>query len=409
MKVLQLEHPTGVLEGTITLDGSKSISNRVLMIKKLGGCHTLINGLSKSDDTEVLRTLLDSENTSTYDVHHAGTSFRFLTAYLALKEGTQILTGSERMQQRPIGPLVDALKQLGANIEYVSKSGFPPLRIHTPGKLGNRVSIKANISSQYLTALILMAPTLPKGLHIHLLGDMVSESYLNMTIATAGEFGIKIHQHGDVIFIPPQPYNCIDYRVEADWSAASYYFSLVSLARSANIKLKGLFEQSSQGDAQITSCASRIGVSCQFNDDQWLLNKGNSENYFDYDFINQPDIAQTMAVCCAAQGITIDFTGLQTLSIKETNRIAALNQELSKVNCGFREMPSKTGHYELTGSMKFDNIPQFATYKDHRMAMSFAPLALLHPIRIEEPDVVSKSYPAFWKDMASIGFRLTQV
>ncbi len=408
MKIIQIDHPTGILAGKIQLDGSKSISNRVLMIRALSSGHFKVDGLSTSDDTHVLDELLNGGTREVYDVHHAGTSFRFLTAYLAILPKTKILTGSERMLQRPIAALVEALRQMGANIDYLGQVGYPPLKISAPGMIISEINVKANISSQYLTALILIAPTLEQGLTIHLEGELVSESYLNMTIETVKEFGINVVKTANVLHIPSQSYVQRDYKVEADWSAASYHVSLVALATVAKISMLGLFEKSTQGDAAITQLAPILGVEAQWLDEEWVFSSAIGQAELSYNFVNQPDIAQTVAVICAAKGIRARFTGLQTLSIKETDRISALHNELSKISCGFMESTER-GFYEVTGKIQFNGIPQFATYKDHRMAMAFAPLALLHPIRIEEPEVVSKSYPRFWDDLKLLGFRITHV
>jgi 3-phosphoshikimate 1-carboxyvinyltransferase len=379
-----------------------------LIICALSDSHFPIEGLSTSDDTSILAELLKSDNLTSYDVHHAGTSFRFLTAYLTLQPGTKILTGSQRMLQRPIGPLVDALRKLGASIDYLGKEGYPPLKIAETKKWKNEVAIKANISSQYLTALILIAPALPDGLKIQLKGDLVSESYLQMTLDTVREFGIKAKFKNGIISITPQRYQPKAYRIEADWSAASYHFSMIALAKSGTIDLTGLFEHSYQGDAAIIDFSTAFGTAAKFMNGTWHLSKCEHTKAFVYDFINQPDIAQTVAVICAAKGIKTQFTGLQTLSIKETDRITALDAELQKVGCRF--VPSETPEsYTIVGDLSFKNTPRFATYKDHRMAMAFAPLALLHPIEMEEPEVVSKSYPNYWEDLEKLGFKIENV
>lgn len=417
MKIIKLSHPTGVIKGKIQLDGSKSISNRVLIAKALAEKDITIKNLAHSDDTKVLNKLLGKPDEKIYDVGHAGTSFRFLTAYLATKKGKQVLTGSSRMKQRPIGPLVDALRQIGCRIEYMEKDGYPPLKIRKPEDLGenNKVRIKANISSQYLSALLLIAPSLPKGLEIELVGELVSESYLMMTLGILSEFGISYERKKNTITVPHQKYKLKNYKVESDWSASSYYYSIAALAKEAKIELKGLHPDSHQGDSAMMGLGRMLGVISDFDDkDVLTLEKGPHKAVtFNYDFVNQPDLAQTIAVICAAKGINAVKTGLKTLRIKETDRIAALDNELSKVGSGFALKETKDGkeYYEVKEgfSMDADYPPQFATYKDHRMAMAFAPLALISPILIENPDVVSKSYPNFWNDLESLGFEIQPV
>ncbi|MEL6122427.1 MAG: 3-phosphoshikimate 1-carboxyvinyltransferase, partial [Bacteroidota bacterium] len=312
-------------------------------------------------------------------------------------------------------PLVDALRSIGASISYLEKEGYPPLAIDSPQDMTavREVHINAGISSQYITALILIAPTLPNGLTIHLEGEMVSESYLMMTIKTVEEFGIQVQYDGKTLSIPPQRYQSTAYTVEADWSAASYYYSLIALAKSGSrIELQGLFENSTQGDATISSFGEQFGVSTTWEGDTCILTKVKGQSSLTYDFINQPDIAQTLAVICSAKAIRSDFTGLRTLRIKETDRIYAVDQELGKVGGSFRHaMTDPTGeeHYS-TDPISWDGaIPRFETYKDHRMAMAFAPLALLSPIEINKPEVVSKSYPEFWDHLEELGFLIDRI
>lgn len=413
MRVIRLSHPTGKLTGKVRLDGSKSISNRILIIRALCDAHFELNHLSSSDDTTTLKNLL-ADASDVYDAHHAGTTFRFLTAYLSIQEGTQELTGSERMKERPIGPLVDALRQLGADIDYIENEGYPPLKIKSFDKenYNRTISVKADISSQYITALLLIAPSLPKGLELSLVGDLVSEPYLNMTLSALSEFGISFQKENGKITILPQQYQAKTYDVEADWSAASYYYSIVALAKSCDIQLDGLFSESIQGDAKIKDISTLFGVNSKFRNGSLFLKKeGNGKENVFYDFINQPDLTQTVAVMCAGLGTKAEFTGLKTLKIKETDRITALQNELKKIGS---DMPlGRIDHgqeyYEINEKVNFKNVPRFATYKDHRMAMAFAPLALIHPIEIESPEVVSKSYPAFWEDLQSLGFVIEEI
>lgn len=414
MKTIRITHPSGIIRGDITLDGSKSISNRVLIIRALSPSNFTIHRLSSSDDTCILRDLLEENQSGHYNVGHAGTSFRFLTAFLAFRPGIQILTGSSRMKERPIGALVDALNQIGARITYQEKKGYPPLRINSPSvEIKNTVSIDAGISSQYLTALILIAPTLPEGLNIVLEGDLVSASYLELTLGIIKYFGIQYTRSDHSIHIPPQSYQVKDFTVEADWSACSYYYALAALAGEANIRISGLFENSLQGDSALLRLGDAVGVSSEFQDHRLILTKNDrAKALLTYDFINQPDIAQTLAVICAARGIEGRFTGLKTLSIKETDRISALHKELLKIGGSFLKT-GQNGHEAMYSPGPIDSEihiePVFDTYKDHRMAMAFAPLGLCFPIRMNNPEVVSKSYPRFWEDLSSLGFEIHSV
>lgn len=415
MSVIRVSHPTGIIDGKIKLEGSKSISNRVLIIQALCKKKFDIKRLSKSDDTQVLHKLLSANKLKEYDVHHAGTSFRFLTAYLAIQKGKQVLTGSSRMKQRPIGPLVEALRQLGCQIDYLGKKGYPPLKIGKPRKLDSayEVNIDAGISSQYISALLLIAPTLPNGIKLNLTGDLVSESYLNMTLKTLAYFGIEYSKEGQTITIAPQDYQAKDFVVEADWSASSYYYAIVSMAKEGQVSLKGLFEESTQGDAAMVGIGRMLGVDSKWVDGRLVISKDvHSAISLEYDFINQPDLAQTIAVICAANGVQGKFIGLKTLRIKETDRIEALDTELAKLNSSFKQNGHKHDSelYEIGPKLNFEQgLPRFKTYKDHRMAMAFAPLALLAPIEISKPEVVSKSYPTYWEDLKSLGFKIQPV
>ncbi|MCL4115770.1 UNVERIFIED_CONTAM: hypothetical protein GTU68_051693 [Idotea baltica] len=414
MSIIRVSHPSGIVNGKIHLDGSKSISNRALIIRALSGQGFNLGGLSTCDDTVAMDRLL-REQGIVNDVHHAGTTFRFLTAYLALQQNTQVLTGSARMLQRPIGPLVDALRSIGCNIKYLGEEGYPPLEISAPGDMSDlkEVKISASISSQYISALILIAPTLPNGLTIHLEGDMVSESYLKMTLATVAEFGITASYDDKKIHIEPQDYNVKDYIVEADWSAASYHYAIAALAKESNIVLEGLYANSTQGDAAMSRISDSLRVSTRWEGNiAHLTNKEQGEE-LNNDFINHPDIAQTVAVICAAFGTKTDFYGLKTLRIKETDRIYALDTELKKVGSSFELLRTDQDgeeHYGVGNAITKPNaIPRFDTYEDHRMAMAFAPLALLFPIEINKPEVVTKSYPAFWEDLKKLGFEIEEV
>ncbi|MDF1697313.1 MAG: 3-phosphoshikimate 1-carboxyvinyltransferase [Saprospiraceae bacterium] len=399
--------------GTITLSGSKSISNRVLIIQALCKEQFEIFNLSDSDDTKTLQSLLASDDYQ-LDAHHAGTTFRFLTSYLAVKDGDNILTGSSRMQERPIQALSEALIQMGADISYVNKEGYPPLRIGPPAKqIASKITLSADISSQYISSLLLVAPTLTNGLEIELIGDIVSRPYLEMTLKIMEYFGIKHSWHGQTIYVDAQEYQGRDFYVEADWSAASYYYIIAAFSENVDLTLKGLLKESLQGDSAIAEIASFFGVATEFGNKEIRLKKSEEkpQDFFEYDFIKCPDIAQSVSTMCAGLGTTGLFSGLQTLRIKETDRIAALQNELAKLNVYLSKLPAKfskkseSEYFMQEGNLEYpSHPPSFPTYKDHRMAMSFGPFAALFPIEIEDYLVVSKSYPNFWKDLEKVGF-----
>ncbi|MFK8105304.1 MAG: 3-phosphoshikimate 1-carboxyvinyltransferase [Saprospiraceae bacterium] len=403
------------IEGTIQLNGSKSISNRALIIRALCADDFKIDYLSTSKDTTTLHHLL-SLDTDLYDAGAAGTTFRFMTAYLAMQEGTQVLTGSERMKQRPIGILVEALKALGADIEYLEKEGYPPLKIKAAKAFGknNTLSISAGTSSQFISALLMIAPTLPDGLALELTGNIVSISYIEMTLNLMQYFGVQHRWEGQKIIIEPQAYQARPYKVEADWSAASYYYALAAFANQLDLQLDGVWEDSVQGDAILPVMMQNFGIESTFNTAGVHLSKKalTEAASFQWDFIKCPDIAQTLAVICAGTKVKGIFTGLETLKIKETQRILAIQQELAKVNAGFEliDYPKDTTqeYYQTQGTLKVAR-PSFDTYEDHRMAMAFAPLSLFGPIEMNEPMVVVKSYPEFWEDFKKLGFEVETV
>lgn len=390
------------INGTITLDGSKSISNRALIIRALCDSNFDIAQLSTSDDTKAMLGALTQQKT-TIDVGAAGTTMRFLTAYFALQKGEWLLTGSERMKQRPIGVLVEALQQLGASIEYVESSGCPPLKIIGKALEGRKVSMSAGVSSQYLSALLMIAPVLKNGLQLALIGDLVSKPYLMMTLRLMEYFGVQHEWLGNRIAIAPQHYNSKNFVVESDWSAASYPYALVALSESADLYLNGLQPNSLQGDSVLPEIMAHFGVKTSFTDKGIHLSKqGDVCTHFDYDFIACPDLAQTIAVVCAGLQVSARFTGLQTLSIKETDRTAALRIELAKFGVDFYQKGDAWILKPKAG--KTATLPIVKTYHDHRMAMAFAPLALRYgELIIDNPMVVTKSYPNYWEDMASLG------
>lgn len=402
---------TTTLSGEITLAGSKSISNRTLIIRALCGESFPISHLANAKDTDLLQGLLASTE-EVRDAGAAGTTFRFMTAYLSTQEGTQTLTGTERMKLRPIGVLVDALRILGANIDYLEKEGYPPLQIGPPDNFGinNKVQISASTSSQYISALLMIAPTLPNGLELELVGKIVSRPYIEMTLSQMAYFGVQHEWEGQFIWVAPQQYQPKPFVVEADWSAASYYYAMAAFATEVDLQLNGLFEDSLQGDAVLTEIMTSLGVKTTFNAGGVHLSKTGTPlpEVFEYDFLKCPDLAQTIAVVCAGLGVTGRFTGLETLRIKETDRIAALDVELAKVGVKVIEEPLTAdgkAYFRIEGKAVVpSHAPEFATYEDHRMAMAFAPLAFMGPIKIHEPEVVVKSYPDFWRDLQVIGF-----
>ncbi len=399
--------------GKIKLSGSKSISNRVLIIQALCNESFDISNLSDSDDTKTLQSLLFSDSHE-LDAHHAGTTYRFLTSYLATRVGENILTGSERMQERPIKALSDALIKMGADISYLNKEGYPPLKIGSPTRaLNSKVSVSADISSQYISSLLLVAPTLPDGLEITMVGDLVSRPYLMMTLKIMEYFGVSHSWIGQTISVGPQKYKAKNFFVEADWSSASYYYIIAAVAKKVDITLAGLQKDSLQGDSAIAMIGNSFGLQTEYiGNSIRITNSGNPrEEFFEYDFINCPDIAQSVSTMAAGTGVSALFTGLQTLRIKETDRIAALQAELAKVHIWLSKLPAKFSkksdleYYMQEGNIDGDEMaPTFSTYNDHRMAMAFGPLAQLFPIEVEDYMVVTKSYPKYWEDLKNLGF-----
>jgi 3-phosphoshikimate 1-carboxyvinyltransferase len=403
------------ISGEIRLAGSKSISNRALIIRALCKDDFEIKAIASSKDTEILMGLLASNN-SVFDCGPAGTTFRFMTAYLSLQQGSQILTGTERMKQRPIGILVEALKELGADIEYLENEGYPPLKINSPKNFGsdNQLTISAGTSSQYISALLMIAPVLPNGLRLNLDGKIVSRPYIEMTLNLMSYFGIKYEWNENLITIAQQKYQAKDFVVEADWSAASYYYAMAAFSDELDLQLRGLFEDSVQGDAVLTAIGESFGVKSTFNESGVHLSKAEkpAKPFFEKDFIKCPDLAQTIAVMCGGLGMHGLFTGLETLKIKETDRVKALEIELAKVQVWVSKLPSRFSknsskeYYQVDGKAVVENEPTFDTYEDHRMAMAMMPLAMFGEIKIKDPVVVEKSYPAFWEDIQKLGFEV---
>ncbi len=406
----ELFAPSATLNGDILLNGSKSISNRLLIIYALCEQHFEIHNLSNAADTLTLLRLLSNEDDCMLDAGDAGTTFRFMTAYLAFRSKKQVLTGSARMLERPIAALVDALRQVGAKINYLRQEGFPPLQIAEPfDNTNNIVTIAADVSSQFISALLLIAPTLPQGLIIQMKGKAVSAPYIQMTLELMSEFGIDYRWdiEKQSISISPQKYIAKYYSVESDWSAASYYYAMAALSDEVNLNLRGLHKNSSQADACVLKLMRSFGIETVWKDDgsAQLLRSNCCVEKFDYNFINCPDIAQTFAVLCAGLNIPAHFTGLQTLKIKETDRIEALKTELEKLGAVISSTADTLTIHKGINPDSRDVL--IHTYKDHRMAMAFAPLALKLPnLRLEDKNVVRKSYPNFWRDLQTLGFSL---
>jgi len=406
---------------TTQLTGSKSESNRALILNALSKGKVEVRNLSSADDTVTLDGILKSlefgvesselnfqtpnSTLQTVNIGPAGTAMRFLTAYFTTTGQEVVLTGTERMKQRPIGILVDALTSLGAEIEYVEKEGFPPLKFQSSfTQKTNKISIKGNISSQFITALLLVAPSLSQGLELTIEGELTSRPYVEMTLAMLAEAGISHEWDGAVISIPAQEFKSSTITVEPDWSAASYWYAIAALSEESLISLPYLKQNSLQGDSRISQIMESFGISTRFTAEGLELAKTTSEikgNFFDLK--DCPDLAQTVIVVSAALGHNATFTGLETLKIKETDRVAALQNELAKIGVKLNE---ENEHYHLDCSeLHFPDKITIKTYEDHRMAMAFAPLALkINQLEIEEPTVVGKSYPAFWEDLKKAGF-----
>ena len=395
---------------TIQLPSSKSISNRALIINALGnGTHHPEN-LSDCDDTRVMIRALNDDK-ETIDIMAAGTAMRFLTAYLSVTPGTRIITGTERMQQRPIQVLVNALRELGADIEYVANDGFPPLRITGRELRKDTISLPGNVSSQYISALLMIAPVLTNGLTIRLTGDIISRPYINLTLQLMNDFGVRAEWTDDHrLKVEPQAYHSTPFYVESDWSAASYWYQIVALSKEAEVTLPGLFKDSYQGDSQVAGIFRSLGVETIYKDKAVILKKnGKSVERLDYDFINQPDLAQTFVVTCALLNIPFRFSGLQSLTIKETDRMAALITEMRKLGYILHETDGSVLSWEGE-RYTTEEHPAIDTYEDHRMAMAFAPTCLALPeILINNPQVVSKSYPRYWEDLRQAGFIIKEV
>jgi 3-phosphoshikimate 1-carboxyvinyltransferase len=467
MKTLRIVKPDRVLQGSVSLPASKSISNRLLIMQALSGTDFPIVNLSKAYDTVLLQKLLNrikasagSRDAVELDCSDAGADLRFLTALLSVMPGRWVLTGSDRMKQRPVGDLAESLKELGAAIEYLGNVGFPPLLIKGRNLRSGELNVNAGVSSQFISALLMTAPCLPEGLTLNLKGEMVSEPYIDMTVNLIRQCGIKAKKWKHKIRVEPGVYSCPDFTVEPDWSAASFWYQAAALSEKTDLLMPGLNENSLQGDSLLVSAFSVFGVRSDFVssvgsrqsaeksekrkakseeakslEQRTMSNKQSFENFaispfrhfatspfilhltnnpidlegFYYDFTHHPDLALPMIACCAALGIRSRFEGLKSLIIKESDRVRSLTTELKKLGCKINLIPGEFPVIEIQPSKLFSR-PDIVidTYRDHRMAMTFAMLAMkTGNITINDPDVVGKSYPGFWEDLESAGFRLT--
>lgn len=405
---LNLSHDTLICNGKIKITGSKSETNRLLFLQSLFP-NFKIQNKSNSDDSSIMQAALKS--TSDFiDINHAGTAMRFLTSYFSQLEGREvILTGSERMQQRPIKILVDALRSLGASIEYEKKQGYPPLRIKGKKLDGGTISLPADISSQYISSLIMLGAVLKAGIELNLKGTITSMPYINMTLDLLKRLGIKTEFKGHRILVKntSKSKNTIQV-VESDWSSASYFFSIAALSDKAKIYLSNYKSKSLQGDSILRIIYKQLGVNSYFEGNNLILEKENisSPKSIKWDLSNAPDIAQTIAVSCYGLGVACDLEGLHTLKIKETDRLVALDTELSKLGAKI-SVTNKSLH--LASDQDFQKGITISTYNDHRMAMAFAPLALKIPLSVKKAEVVSKSYPSFWEDLNSLNFKIDKI
>lgn len=400
--------PPESIHTTVQLPASKSISNRAIILNALSLNMHPINNLSDCEDTRVIIDSFNSDS-NVFDLKGAGTAMRFLTAFLAGMEGEWIVKGSKRMHERPIHPLVETLNALGAEIDYLNKEGFPPLKINGRRLKGGEVYLAGDISSQFISALLMVAPLMEKGLTIHIEKNIVSKPYIDLTLGMMKEYGIHAKWENNDVTVKPGKYKAVELSVEADWSAASYWYEIVSLLPGSEVKLKGLIKKSLQGDANVANLFTDLGVTTEYVTDGIVIRnvKDKTKKFF-HDFVNEPDLAQTFAATCCFKGIPFLFSGIQSLKIKETDRVAALVIELKKL--GFQLREDGKGMLEWDGERCFpEKEPAIDTYDDHRMAMSFSPGAIVYKsLIINDPAVVSKSYPNFWGDLKQAGFSIEE-
>ncbi|GAB3889037.1 3-phosphoshikimate 1-carboxyvinyltransferase [Spirosoma agri] len=406
MNAVKLTPPTGPVRATIPLASSKSESNRALIIDALTNFRCDLQNLSTARDTQTMIRLLQSGD-PVADVLDAGTTMRFLTAYFAVTGQQKTMTGTPRMCERPIGILVDALRTLGADITYLKNEGYPPLQLNgfSPSAEAN-VRIRGDVSSQYISALLMIAPTLPNGLTLELTGAIGSQPYIDMTLEQMTYFGADATADwiNKVITVKPSPYTPKPYTIESDWSGASYWYSVAALAQdeTSELELLGLKAKSLQGDSAIVDIMRPLGVESTFTDTGVLLTKRPTETALAWDFTHCPDLAQTVAVAAAMKGVVLTLTGIESLKIKETDRVAALQAELQKIGAELVEIEPNHLYEVRQVATTNQSAATIETYDDHRMAMAFAPVSMRQEIVIEEPGVVAKSYPSFWDDMARI-------
>lgn len=398
------------LTARVKLPPSKSISNRMLVLRHLSGNLIEVSNVSDCDDTFVMQRALAQPSEVT-DIMAAGTSMRFLTAMFACSNHTTIMTGTERMQHRPIHVLVDALRSLGADIAYTGEEGFPPLKVMGRQLKGGSISLPGNVSSQYISALLMVAPTMEQGLTLHITGQVISRPYIDITLSLMRQFGIQIDEPDDhTLIVKHGNYQGGSYLIENDWSGASYWYEMLALAPEGEVLLEGLFANSLQGDSCISRLFEPLGIKTTFTPEGALLTKQNTTlSRYEADLTTCPDLAQTMVATCCAMGVPFRFSGLQSLKIKETDRLLALRQELAKLGFQLQESDSSTLSWDGQRANQTAEPPQIDTYEDHRMAMCMAPCcAIASGLIIRNSQVVSKSYPAFWQDLAAAGFTVEQ-
>ena len=404
METIHLAQKSDFSATHIPLPSSKSESNRVLIIDALTEGENKISNLAEARDTQTMISLL-KKNPPVYDVLDAGTTMRFLTAYAAITNQNKVMTGTPRMCERPIGILVDALRTVGAEIHYLGVEGYPPMAVHgLSEQKSDKVKIRGDVSSQYISAMLMIAPLLPKGLELELEGKVGSRSYIEMTLDSMSQFGISYEWIDNKITVAHQAYQPTTFAVESDWSGAGYWFSLLACADSGELFLSGLKENSLQGDSAVVEIMGQLGIKSTFKDGGVLLEKQPVKGLKHWDFTHCPDLAQTIAVTCAILGQNATFTGLESLKIKETDRIYALQKELAKFNADLKEVKPEV--YQVIPSVTMPADVKIHTYDDHRMAMAFMPLITKTRVSIEDPSVVNKSYPSFWKHCQLAGISI---
>lgn len=406
-KALTVDGSKILSKASVPLNASKSETNRALMIQALSGNPIQLQNLAIARDSQTMQHLVSQPDLDPWDVLDAGTTMRFLTAYLALQQRTKTITGTPRMQQRPINPLVDALRRLGAEIQYLKNENYPPLKITgMKRQLTRNIQIPGNISSQYISALLMIGPLLPEGISIELTSEVYSRPYIEMTLGLMELFGVKHEWSGQTIAIAPQEYQSANYTIESDWSGASYWYSIAALSGKSTITLNGLREKSLQGDQEIAWIMERLGVTTSYTHYGVVLLPGKANKEVSLDFRECPDLAQTVMTVASVKGTKLNMTGLESLKIKETDRILAMQKELAKI--GGQLIENGSEWTLIPGGDDFADNVVFDTYEDHRMAMALAPLGIIKPVIIEEPNVVVKSYPDYWTHLDAVGFDLSE-